>query len=421
MRYSCVVSCPISTYSGYGARSRDLVKSLVEIFPNWDINIIPQRWGSTRQTFLEDENDTFFTSRIIKSLDFKPDIWIQVTIPNEFQPIGTYNIGVTAGIEATLADSSWIIGCNKMDLILVSSEFAKIALHQTKYSSVDPKTQQITGYINLETPLQTVFEGVDIENYKPLNPDDIKLDLNSIPEEFCFLTVGHWMQGDYGHDRKNIGLTVKTFLETFKNKQTKPALILKTSQATSSIIDKYKLLSKIEQIKKTVKGDLPNVYILHGDLSDNEMNQLYNHTKVKALISLTKGEGYGRPLAEFALTNKPVIASNWSGHLDFLKPDLAILINGKVEKIHKSAIVSNILIQDAEWFSPSTEEVMSTLRSVFKEYRSYNDRSIRQGTYIRDNFNREKMKTSLYQILEKINVKKEVPLKLELPKLKRIH
>ena len=47
------------------------------------------------------------------------------------------------------------------------------------------------------------------------------------------------------------------------------------------------------------------------------MNELYNHPKVKAMVSMTKGEGYGRPLAEFGLSKKPIIASGWSGQCRF--------------------------------------------------------------------------------------------------------
>ena len=51
-----------------------------------------------------------------------------------------------------------------------------------------------------------------------------------------------------------------------------------------------------------------------------EMNSIYNHSKVKAMVSLTKGEGFGRPLLEFSLSQKPLIVSGWSGHMDFLPP-----------------------------------------------------------------------------------------------------
>jgi hypothetical protein len=109
-----------------------------------------------------------------------------------------------------------------------------------------------------------------------------------------------------------MGYTIKSFLETFKNKPKgkRPALILKVQAGSgTSIMDREELLNRIDAIRKTVKGDLPNIYLLHGEMSDAEMNELYNHGKVKAMISLTKGEGFGRPLLEFSLVNKPIIAS----------------------------------------------------------------------------------------------------------------
>ena len=147
--------------------------------------------------------------------------------------------------------------------------------------------------------------------------------------------VGHWMNGDMGEDRKNVNLLVKAFYETFKNKKKKPALILKTSGGTSSYMDRDSILNKISQIKKTVNSkNLPNIYLLHGDFSDEEMNSLYNHSKVKAMISLTKGEGFGRPLLEFSLTKKPIITTGWSGHIDFLKPEFTTLLPGELKPVH---------------------------------------------------------------------------------------
>ena len=65
---------------------------------------------------------------LIPGLQSKPDIWCQVTVPNEFQPMGKYNIGLTAGMETTLVHSSWIEGCNRMDIILTSSQHSKTTL-----------------------------------------------------------------------------------------------------------------------------------------------------------------------------------------------------------------------------------------------------------------------------------------------------
>ena len=421
-KLSCVVSCPISTYSGYGARSRDFVKGLIQAYPDLDVKILSQRWGNTRLSFLQDTNDTFFTPLIIPNLTVKPDIWIQITVPNEFRRIGTLNIGVTAGIETTHCHHSWIEGINNMDLTLTSSEHSKNVLEQTVY---EHKQDNNSSLIRTTKPIQVLFEGVDTSIYKVVDLKDNTLDLSEINEKFCFLTVGHWMQGKLGHDRKNIGYTVKAFLEAFKDKDKQPALILKTLQATSSIIDKKNIIEKINLIKDTVKGKLPNIYLLHGDMSDEEVNLLYNNPKVKCMVSLTKGEGYGRPLAEFASIGKPVIASNWSGHLDFLKKELVFLVNGTLENVDESAQVKDMILKESKWFKPDDIEVIETLKTVFKEYNNHTGRARQQSSFMLQNFSYNKMvellKTLLDPFVDKIPKHVELQLpKLNLPKLQKI-
>mgnify|MGYP000921532985 CR=1 FL=1 len=246
-------------------------------------------------------------------------MWIQITVPNEFQPVGKYNIGITAGIETTIVPGDWIDGVNRMDLNLVSSHHSKNVFLSTE---MEKKEGNNTIKIKVEKPIEVLFEGANLDTYKPDNSPCI-VDFN-IPESFAYLFVGHWIQGDIGEDRKNVGLLIKAFYETFKNKTKKPALILKTSQVGSSYMDRDEILRKINLIKQTVNSDdLPNVYLLHGEFSDEEMNSIYNHSKVKAMVSFTKGEGFGRPLLEFSLSKKPIIVSGWSGHMDFINPESA--------------------------------------------------------------------------------------------------
>jgi glycosyltransferase involved in cell wall biosynthesis len=335
MKQLVVISCPIDTHSGYGARSRDIVKSLLKT-GKYDIKILPQRWGSTPFGFLEESNPEH---KQIKDcilpqpqLPRQPDVWIQITIPNEFQTVGKYNIGITAGVETTLCDPSWIEGINRMNLTLVSSEHAKKVFEGSAFEQRDQQSNQVIKVVKLEKPVEVLFEGVDTNIYQKIdaiNESEVWDVLDSIDDEFNFLYVGHWLQGELGQDRKDTGMLVKTFLETFKGKGKKPGLILKTSSGTYSIMDRDVLLEKINNIRYAVgdDGTLPNVYLLHGELSDEEVNELYNHPKVKAHVTFTKGEGYGRPLLEASISQKPVIASNYSGHIDFLDVEMSVLLH----------------------------------------------------------------------------------------------
>ncbi len=425
MKPLLVISCPIETMSGYGARSRDIIKALLK-YDKYEIKVISQRWGNTAWNALDPnkDEDKQLLDLIWKQpqLPKQPDVWIQVTVPNEFQAVGKYNIGITAGIETTICDPSWIEGINRMDLTLVSSNHAKKVFEETTFEKKDNNTNQTVGVIKLSKPVEVLFEGVDLTKYNFVPDDllegDLVESLDEIKEEFCYLFVGHWLQGNIGEDRKNVGYMIKAFLETFKNRKgNKPALILKTAQVTASIIDRDDILKKIDAIKQTVKGDLPNVYLLHGDLEDKDINQLYNHPKVKAMVSLTKGEGFGRPLLEFSLSKKPIIASNWSGHTDFLHPDYNVLVGGTLTNVHESASAKNMILQEAQWFTPDDASVADAFKNVYNDYNKYIELAKRQAHYAKTNFSFEAMATLLDDILER-SVPKQVELKL--PKLKKV-
>lgn len=422
-----VVSCPVDTYSGYGARARDFVQSIIDT-DKYDVRILSQRWGGTRFGYLKDHSNTSLASRIIPNLTQQPDVWIQITVPNEFQKVGKYNIGVTAGIETTLCDPSWIQGCNNMDLVLVSAQHAKDTFERSKFNMQDSNTGQVTGVVELTTKVEVLFEGADIEKYAPLALP-VKLNLDSINEMFCFLVVGHWLPGALGEDRKNIGYTIKAFLETFKNRKDQPALILKVQAGSgTSIMDREAVLDKIDAIRKTVKGKLPNIYLLHGEMSDAEVNELYNHSKVKAMISLTKGEGFGRPLLEFSLINKPIIASGWSGHIDFLDNQFTKQIGGTLTNVHPSAVIDKMILAESQWFTPDDALVGKALKDVYEDYKPYKELAKRQGYRSRTEFSYDKMTETLDTILTQYvpEFPKQVQLKLpqlkkiELPKLKKI-
>ena len=264
MKNTFIISCPIDTYSGYGARSRDLVKSIIEL-NKYDVQILGQRWGSTPFGFINDHPEwEFLKPYLINSITQKPDIWAQITVPNEFNPIGKYNIGFTAGIETTLCSAQWVEGMNRMDLNIVSSEHSKQVFENSRFEKRDNKTQQVIGVVEMVKPIKVLLEGANLNIYKPIKEDKITelnllKDINSIPENFAFLSVGHWMQGNIGEDRKNIGVTVKSFYETFKDKKNPPALILKTSAVNSSYMDRNEIMKKLNSIRNSCKGKLPNI------------------------------------------------------------------------------------------------------------------------------------------------------------------
>lgn len=401
-----VIYAPVDTYSGYGANARDKVKSLYNTYcEDFDIKIISCNWGNTRKGFIKDNPDgnLFMNDLIINGLTEKPYIMVWITVPNEVQNIGEINILFTAGIETTICEKGWIEGCNKMNLIIVPSEHSKNVFENTVAVEENHQTK-LRNEIKLTSRVEVIPEGVNLDIYKVL-PQEFKSDINlsKIKEDFCYLFVGHWLPGDLGEDRKNVGLMVKIFLETFKNKKNPPALILKTSGANNSHVDARTILHKIHLIKSSIVNytSLPNVYVLHGDFTDTEMNEIYNNKKVKCMISLTKGEGYGRPLSEFCLSNKPIIASGWSGHTDFLDKEYTLLVNGNLTNVHQSAS-NTMILKEAQWFSVDILDASEKIKFVFDNYKQASENVKRQSFKIKNEFSFDSMCGSIKKLLDSI-------------------
>jgi len=413
-----IISSPFDTYSGYGARSRDVIKAIIKS-DKYTVRLLSQRWGNTPFGFCSNNPEwAFLLDLVIPNVPKQPEVWMQITVPNEFQPVGKYNIGVTAGIETTIVPANFIEGANRMNLLLVSSEHAKRGFVESSFEKMNKQTNQSEGVIKLETPVEVLFEGANLDIYKPTT-EPCLIDFD-IPESFAYLFVGHWINGDLGEDRKNVGLLIKAFYETFKNKVKKPALILKTSQVGSSYMDRDEILKKIKLIRKTVNAStLPNIYLLHGEFTDEEMNSIYNHSKVKAMVSLTKGEGFGRPLLEFSLSQKPIIATGWSGHTDFLNSEFTSLIGGELKNVHPSA-ANDFLLQEAQWLSPDHGQIGHYFKDVFENYKKYQVGGKRQAHYSKTNFSWEKMAEKIDELLDSNLPEFPKEVKLKLPSIKKI-
>ena len=413
-----VFQAPVATRSGYGDHSRDILKSLFEL-DRYDIKIVPTRWGNTPQDQLDPSSE--FGQKIIQNIttqvDRQPDIYIQISVANEFRRVGKYNIGITAGVETTIAPQEFIQGGNQMDLIITPSQFTKEVLVKTSYDQVDKNTKQKVGELKLEKPVEVLFEGVNTEIFNGKSSSSI---LEGVDTDFNFLFVGHWLAGDLGQDRKDVGMMIKTFCTVFKDlpKNQQPGLILKTSQAGFSVMEREGISKKIQEVTNQFGDSCPPIHLVFGDLSESELNSLYNDKKVKAMLMFTKGEGYGRPLAEFASTGKPIIVSKWSGHMDFLPEENTVYLEGELKEVHQSA-ANKFLLKEAKWFTLDYSKAAGKIYDVFKNYKTYLKKSEGLKTNIVKNFNLTKQTEVLKGILDKY-VKVQQKVELKLPEIKKL-
>jgi len=421
----CLVTAPVATRSGYGAHSRDIVRALIKL-DRYDVKIWNVRWGNCSMNALNDTdpNDKMIIDRMLQQpkLDTQPELHIHIVIPNEFQTFGKYNIGITAGLEKTACPPEWVQGMNKMDMNIVPSNFVKDVMTQCTFNVNDKNTKQ-QQQLKTEKPIEVLFEGVDTNIFKKTEKFSKELvnEMKHIKESFNFLYVGHWLQGGLGKDRKDTGMLVKVFLETFKNMKQKPGLIMKSSGATFSVLDREDMLNRIRTIKNTIKGDLPNIYLIHGDFTDEEMNELYNHPKVKAHVNITHGEGFGRPLVESTISQKPVIASNWSGHVDFLPKSSAVMLGGSVGDVPKESFPDNMYVEGSKWFTVNYQEASAYMKDVYKNYKKYTLNAKKLGTVNKSKFSLNAMTKELGKILDKYVPEFPKEVELKLPKLKKVN
>jgi len=425
MKKLMLICAPVSSRSGYGDHARDLVRAFLKL-DKFNVKILDVPWGQTPRNALDNELDKNIIDCILPEpkMDSQPDVYVDIRIPNEFQTWGKVNIGITAGIETTAVSDKWIDSCNKMDLVIVPSEHSKQGFASALYEKMQTLSdgqQQKVGELKLEKPIEVLFEGVDENVFKPL--DESSLDLvDDIKEDFAFLHVGLWGKGGYGEDRKDISKLVKIFYESFANKKKQPALILKTAGATFSILDREECLKKINKIKSKFPKDwnLPNVYLLHGSLSNDEMNKLYNHPKIKSFVSLTHGEGFGRPLLEASMVGLPVVTSAWSGQMDFLSSEDSILLGGEMVQVPKSQVWKDIIIPESQWFNVNETQTYKAMNYCFENYDDIKKKALNLMKINRDKFTLDKMTEKLDEITSPYIDKVPQQVGLQLPKLKKV-
>ena len=425
MRPMILVTAPVETRSGYGNHSRDICQALIEM-DKYDVRIQSVRWGSTPPNALEKDNPIHqeINKRILRqpSLEKQPDLHLHIVIPNEFQAIGKINIGMTAGIEHTIPPASWVEGCNRMDMVVFTSEFSRNGFASVTFDKLDNNSKQVVGQLKLEKPTEVLFEGADTNIYKEVNEISPLLSgkFSKIEEDFCFLFVGHWLSGNLGEDRKDIGMLLKVFYTIFKNKKNQPALILKTSGAGFSIMDRNEMMKKIRLVKDSMRGDkLPNVYLLHGDLTDEEMNQMYNHPKVKAHLTFTHGEGFGRPMLEATLSGKPMLAPISTGQADFLHKEYTVELPHEMTKVPASAFPKDYGNSEALWSTVNYGMAGKLMEDVYQNYDKYKLKAKKQMIVNKEMFSHEAMKQKLEDIISPLISKIPQPVELKLPSLKK--
>jgi len=388
MRRKIILKAPVLTRSGYGEQSRFALRSLRSREDLFDIYIQPLQWGQTSWTNDNTEERRWIDQTIEKTIGYVQqqgqfDISLQVTIPNEWEGIAPTNIGYTAGIETTQVAYSWIEKGNQMDKIIVVSNHSKNTYKNTEYTAQEANTGQEV-HLRLETP-------IDVVNYPAKTHESLpNLDLE-LENDFNFLTVAQF------GPRKNLPNTIKWFIEEFHDEEV--GLIVKSNIAKNCIIDRESLYDNMKNFLNEFPNKKCKVYLLHGDMTDEEMHALYIHPQVTALVALPHGEGFGLPIFEAAYSGLPIVATAWSGQLDFLVDKKGTQqfydVAYDLQSVQDEVVWENVLIKESMWAYPREQSAKEHMRSCYNDILADSKnlgthRAKKLAAYIHDEFAAEK-------------------------------
>lgn len=379
---------PILSRSGYGEHARFLMRSLRKYEGRlFDIYAHSTNWGHTGWEIEDDEERQWLDNIFKKTQEYaakegKFDLSLQVTIPNEWEKLADINVGVTAGIETTMVAPIWLQKAWDMDKIITISQHSKTVYENTTYDATNNSTgEKFVAKCN--TPIEIVHYPV-----RNVESEDLNIDFET---DFNFLAIAQWAP------RKALEETVVWFLEEFKDNED-VGLVLKSFGVNNSYQDRISLKAHIKQLLDNVPDRKCKVYLIHGNMKAEEVHSLYTHPKVKAIVSLTHGEGFGLPLFEAAYSGLPVIAPEWSGHLDFLcmpvkdkkgktkvKPMFAS-VEYSISNVHPSVVWDGVIQKESKWAYADKNSYKRKLHEVYNDYSRYVGKAKKLKKYVLENF-----------------------------------
>lgn len=405
-KVSVFFRAPVLTQSGYGVVSRQIFEFLSND-DRFDLYVDSTNWGRTPHIHnWKHQQKVYECVAKLQQLraqnngqDPQFDVCLIHSIPNEFERKGQVNIGITAGIEVDRVTKEWLEKANQMDMIVVPSNHSKEVFEKTEYKWLNKESGQ-EGVLKLARPIFVVPHWVEEPS------DSVPLDLE-FSTKTNLLFVGLWGPGGFGEDRKNVADLVRLFYETYGKKDESVGLVLKVSKGTFSDEDYNSTLKSLNEIKQNFGNPKHcKVYLIHENLSDEQMWSLYKHPQISAYVTLSHGEGFGLPTLEAHTAGLPVVALKWSGHQDFLREGKGFLpVECGLTEIPESAVWPGVMDKGSRWAKAKDEVIQKALRKIVKDHKKYRNSVDKQ--WLLENFGKERGLKYWSEIFDKFLVVEE--------------
>jgi glycosyltransferase involved in cell wall biosynthesis len=400
MRKKILFKAPVLTRSGYGEQSRYALRALRSREDIFDIFVLPLQWGHTSWIGEDTEERQWIDIAIEKTINYTQmqgqfDLSFQVTIANEWEQHAPINIGYTAGIETTQVAPQWLAKGNEMNKIIVVSTFARDMYKNCQYTGQNEQTGQEV-LLSLNTPIEAI-------NYPAKKFDELPEVELELDYDFNFLTTAQISP------RKNVQNTIKWFVEEFRDEEV--GLVVKGNLAKNCLMDREHLFNDLRNFINGLGEKKCKVYLLHGDMTDEEMHSLQRHPKISAFVSLAHGEGFGLPIYEAAYSGTPVVATGWSGHLDFLVDEKGkehfYNVNFDLNKVPDEVVWEGVIVKDSMWAYPREQSAKEQMRQCYDDITGENadSHALKACEYadeLQERFAKEKMYEKFVSAVEEL-------------------
>ncbi len=387
-----LLRAPLLTNSGYGVHSRQIFEWL-DSKNNIDLSVECLNWGRT-SWLLDEKTDNGLVGKIMrKSKQKQPpyDVTIQVQLPDEWDnSLGKKNIGISAFVETDKCNPAWVENCNKMDHIIVPSTFTKNVIKNTGITKT--KISVVPEWFNHDI--------IMLDNdFVKIEPSVEELKFSS---SFNFLVISQLTALEPENDRKNLYNCIKWLCETFEGNPD-VGIVLKTNMGKGTTIDRQLSIEAVSNIiRASRKGKYPKINLVHGTMTSKEIASLYHKDSINCYVSATRGEGYGLPIIDAAVVGMPIVATGWSGHLEFLDEDLFYAVDYNLEKIKPSRIDNRVFFEGFRWANPKRESFIKQVLRVYRNYEEAKEKSEKLKNKVRKSFNKKEIKKMYDNIFENL-------------------